>query len=168
MTFIGVGLLVGFCFFGVVILWQCFVLVVDGWQGHVRKRFVATIQGMAEKGRSEIDDQPAEHWLHILIQDANTLLVAMNSMVLRYEGREWFFVRGEIGYRSSEGSYDMHEEFFLVAIGHSAVTLLSEQERVFRRITGSTELAAFSILRCRDFTSLLRTERKKRSGGALA
>jgi hypothetical protein len=143
-----------------VLLFLCFLLVLPYWQQRARKRFLATIQAMAEKGRSEIDGHPIEHWLNILNQDGKWPVVVADSMVLKYERREWFFVDGWIAYTPAKGFYGLEKGFFLVAIGRAAVELLSEQERVFRRISGSAELAVFSIYRWSDFTYLLTAETK--------
>ena len=75
-------------------------------------------------------------------------------MVLMYKGQEWYFVDGGIAYTTpgrSGWSCNTEKGFFLVAIGQSAVRLLSEQGRIFRLITGSTELAVFSIYRWSQF-----------------
>ena len=143
-----------------LLLALCFVfVVVPVWRGRARKRFMAIIQSMAEKGRSEIDGHPVDYWLNILNQDTNWPLVVIDSVVLAFEGREWFFVDGRIPYRTARGGCLQEKGLFLIAVGPSAVGLLSEQERVFRRIAGSTELAVFSIFRWRDFLYLLKTER---------
>jgi hypothetical protein len=48
---------------------------------------------------------------------------------------------------------------FLVAVGQCAVRLLSEHEHVFRRFTGSADLALFSIFRWAAFADMLLAER---------
>jgi hypothetical protein len=55
----------------------------------------------------------------------------------------------------------MQKACLLIAVGQPAVRLLSEDERVFRKITGSTELAAFSIFRWPDFVDMLTAERRR-------
>ena len=118
---------------------------------------------MAEKGPSEINGQSVEHWLNILNKDAPQPLVANDTVVLMYKGREFFFVDGGIAYTvpSKYGwSYRQEEAFFLVAVGQPAVRLLSERQEVFRFRMGSAELAAFSIFRWSDFTEMLMAEKK--------
>jgi hypothetical protein len=148
-----VGFLLVLCLLAVW-LWQ---------QRHARKRFVATIKTMAERGRYEINGQPVEYWLNILNQNTTQPLIAIDTMVLTYKGREFFFIDGGISYTAfGKGGLSCHLEkaCLLVAVSQSAVNLLANQEQVFRLITGSTELAAFSVFRWSDFTEMLMAEKR--------
>jgi hypothetical protein len=138
------------------------LLVVWWWrQILARKRFLAAIKAMADGGRNEISGQPVEHWLDILNQDATQNIAAMDTMVLTYKGQEFFFVDALLGYvTGGKSSYQTEKACLLIAVGQPAVRLLSEDECVFRKITGSTELAAFSIFRWSDFAYMLMAERK--------
>ena len=105
----------------------------------------------------------SNHWLDILNQDSAYRIIAGDTMVLMYKGREWFFVDGGIGYVSAgKGavSYGLEKACVLIAVGQSAVGVLSEQKEVFRLISGSAELAAFSVFRWSDFVYMLMAERK--------
>jgi hypothetical protein len=129
----------------------------------VRRRFLATIRMVAQKERSEIGGQPVEYWLNILNQDRTDPIVAICTMTLTYEGQDYYFVDGGISYVLSDkrAYYKMMEAFVLIAIGQSAVRLLAEQERVFRRICGSEDLAAFSVYRWSDFAKMLARENER-------
>jgi len=84
-------------------------------------------------------------------------------MVLTYKDHDFFFVDGGIVYATACThllSYNQEKGFFLIAIGQSAVRLLTNEEHVFRRIMGSTELALFSIFRWSAFASMLTAEKK--------
>jgi hypothetical protein len=133
------------------------------WQHFARKRLLASIKTMAEKERSEIGGQPVEHWLNILNQDRTEPIVAGDTMVLTYKGQDYFFVDAGITYviPSNRAICKIMKAFILVAIGQSAVRLLSEQDRVFRRICGSAELAAFSVYRWSDFAKMLAREKER-------
>jgi hypothetical protein len=151
-----VGLLVFliFCLWG-ILSWR---------RGFARKRFLAAIKAMAKGGRNEINGQPVEHWLDVLNQGTAQPLVATVTMVLTYKGHEFFFIDGGIShFVPEEGglSCRMQEACLLIAVGPPAVRLLSEDERVFRKITGSTELAVFSIFRWSDFSYMLTAEKKR-------
>jgi hypothetical protein len=125
---------------------------------------VATVKAMAERGRNEINGQPVEYWLNILNQDATNAIVATDTMVLTYRGQEFFFVLGGVAYwgpPSNAGcSCSLAKACFLVAVGESAVRLLSDQGQIFRLITGSAELAAYSIFRWSAFANMLTAEKK--------
>ena len=139
-------------------------MAVWWWQRLARNRFLATIRTMAEPGRNVIGGQSVEHWLEILNRDTARSLVAIDTLVLMYKGREWFFVNGGIFCRIPETNrvtYRTAKACFLVAVGETAVRLLAEQERVFRRIAGSADLAAFSIFRWPDFVAMLMAEKRR-------
>ena len=148
----------------VAVLLALCTLVVWMWrQGLARKRFVATIKTMAMRGRNEINGQPVEYWLNILNQDTTQPVIAIDTMVLMYKGCEFFFVDGGLPYIAfGKGglSRQLEKACLLIAVGQSAVRLLSEQEQVFRLITGSAELAVFSIYRWSDFTNMLMAEKR--------
>jgi hypothetical protein len=132
-----------------------------------RGRLTARMKTMAEGGRNEIGGQSVEHWLSMLNQDSPQGLVATDSVVFTYKGQDLFFVNGTIGCLTPGGNrwvYKTKEICFLVAVGYAAVGLLSEQRQALRLISGSTELAAFSIFRFLDFAVLLREERRDRRG----
>jgi len=115
-----------------------------------------------KKGRIKISGQPVEYWLNILNQDTTQPILAIDTMVLMYKGQYFFFVDGGVCYWTVDKrpSYHLQKAFFLIAVGQSAVRLLSEQEQIFQRIAGSTELAAFSIFRWSDFAYILTAEKK--------
>jgi len=144
--------LLGFLIVGCLItfrLWRQFV---------ARRRMLTTIKSMAETGRNEINGHPVEYWLKILNQDAHQPLIANDTIVLIYQGQEFFFVDGRIAY-TIQSRYNwtcnLKEACFLIAIGESAARLLSENEQVFRLIMGSEKLAAYSIFRRSAFTEML-------------
>ena len=148
--------IVVFLIFGALMLWLY-------RQRLARKRFVATVKTMAENDQIEIDGQSVEHWLNILNQDENQTLLANDTVVLKYKGREFFFVNGEISYLYYDlknTSSKRMKSCFLIAVDRSAVWLLSDQEQVFRLIAGSTDLAAFSIYRWSDFVVALMSEKQ--------
>ena len=144
------------------LLVPCSFLVIWWWQRRAREQFWETIEAMAEKERDEIGGESVEHWLNLLNRGRAQPLVASDAMVLIYQGREWFFVDGGIMFLGAgkHPTYETMKAFFLVAIGPSAVQSLAEQEGVFRLITGSTELAAFSVYRWSDFVEMLVAERR--------
>jgi hypothetical protein len=152
---IPVGFLLILCFF-VAWWWR---------QRVVRKRIVEAVKAMAESGRNEISGQPVEYWLNILNQDTTQPIIPTDTMVLIYKGQEYFFIDGGIAYWAQGKctcSYALQKAFFLVAVGQSAVRLLSQQEQAFRLITGSTELAAFSVFRWSAFAYIVMTEKDRR------
>jgi hypothetical protein len=86
-------------------------------------------------------------------------------MVLTYKGVEFFFVDGAIASLASGVQWDhwyccFEKGCFLIAVGQSAVKLLSDDGQMFRLIVGSTELAVFSVFRRSAFTEMLIKERK--------
>ena len=129
--------------------------VVQGlWRRGARKRLLATVKAMALGGRTEIDGQPVEHWLGVLNRASPYPIIAYETVVLVFKGRELFFLFGAIPYTipsADHYSYQTENGLFLVAVGQPAVRLLSEHQHVFRHISGSTELAAFSIFRWQEF-----------------
>jgi hypothetical protein len=131
-----------------------------------RERLTATMKRLAVAGRSEIAGQPVEHWLNVLNQDSPQDLFAVDSAVFIYHGQELFFVNGTIGGPAAQNRcvYRVRRLCFLVAVGRPAVTLLSQQGQVLRLVSGSAELAAFSIFRLSDFAALIRKERSGRRG----
>lgn len=134
------------------------------WQSLARKRWVARVRTMVERGRDEIGGQSIEHCLDILNQNAPQALIASDAMVLKYKGREFFFVNGEITFvrpdRRTCWRCELLNRHFLVAVGQSAVRLLSEQEQLFGLIAGSSELAAFYVRRWSAFADMLMKDRK--------
>lgn len=67
----------------------------------------------------------------------------------------YYLPGGNPGWRTSDETL-----FYLVAVGRSAVELLADQDRVVRRIAGSTEVAAFSIFRLSDCAAMLAEEKE--------
>ena len=136
---------------GPLLLWQ--------WrQSITRERFAETIKTMAERGRDEISGHTVEYWLNIINSDTTQPIVVTETMVLRYKGREFFFVDGGISYTyagKNHPAYGLEKGFFLVVVDKSAVNLLFEQGRVFRRIAGTADLAAYSIFRWSDFAKTM-------------
>jgi hypothetical protein len=149
-----VPLLLVLSILGLFVLW-------GWWQRIARKRFVAEVKTMAESDKTEIDGQPVDYWLDILNRDSPPILAAIETMVLTYKGQNYFFVHGTTCYiiynlKNSTG-YSM-KSCFLIAVGEPAVELLFEEQPVFRKITGSTELAAFSIYQWSEFVRMLEME----------
>ena len=137
-----------------------FLAVWWWWQDLARKRFVARIKTMAERGRDEIDGQSVNHYLDILNRDTAQALIAIDTIVVMYKGQQLFFVNGTIGYMTAcKNPWRVSKLCFAVAVGQAVVRLLSEQELILRRITGSSELAAFSVRRWSDFVFMLMTEK---------
>lgn len=147
----------------VVLLPLCLFAVWWWRQGRARNRLVATIKRMAESGRNEISGQPVEYWLNILNQEATYPIAATDTMVLQYKGQEFFFVDGGIIYIAPGKSacYSLRKVCILGSVGQSGVELLTEQSRVFRFMTGSAELAAFSIFRWSEFVDMLMIEKRQ-------
>ena len=148
----------------IALLCLLLLFVVWWWQRLARMRFLTDIRSMDEKGRSEIDGLTAQHWLDILNQDAAHTLVAVDTMVMIFKGREWFFVDGTVGFPrpgATRPHWGTMEGYFLIAIGKSAVQLLAEHESVFRLVAGSAELAAFSIFQWSEFVEMLIMERRR-------
>lgn len=150
----------------VFLLLFCLVLcpfAVRSWQLHLaRKRMVRIVNEVAQRDRNVIRGQPVEYWLNILNQnDAQRIVVVLHTAVLTYRGHEYFFVDGTTRHAASSlRPHDMHgRAFFLVAVDQSAVRLLSQEEHLFRLITGSTQLAVFSISRWPEFTNILEFQR---------
>ncbi len=153
--------------------WAVFLLAVcllPVWfqrQSRMRhKRVVAIARAIADKGRSEINGQPAEYWLSILNEDATWPIRAYDAMVLTYKGVDFFFVDGAIVSWAGPGlatGWRCHCEnsCFLVAVGQAAVRLLLEQSQVFGLVAGSMELAVFSILRPSNFTEIMMAGRRR-------
>jgi hypothetical protein len=139
------------------------LLAIWRWrQSLARKQMLTTIKMMASSTRKDIGGQSVEQCLDILNQDTTRSLVTNNAMVLTYKRQEFFFVEGTIACllpTKSALGYRRQEAYFLIAIGQSAVRLLSEKEHVFRLMIGSTDLAAFSIFRWSDFVDELITEK---------
>jgi hypothetical protein len=152
-------------FWLIVFLMFCLWGALSWWRGFARKRFLAAIKAMGKGGRHEIGGQPVEHWLDILNRGMAQSLVATSTMVLTYRGHKFFFIDGGINY-IAQGKWSPYfcrgqKTCLLIAVGEPAVRLLSEDERVFRKITGSTELAAFSVFRWSDFSYMLTAEKKR-------
>jgi hypothetical protein len=152
-------------FWLVVFLMFCLWGILSWQRGLARKRFLAAIKTLAKGGRHEIGGQPVEHWLDILNRGTAQSLVAINTMVLTYKGHKFFFIDGGINYiaqgKWSPYYYRRQKTCLLVAVGEPAVRLLSEDERVFHKMTGSTELAAFSIFRWSEFSCMLMAEKRQ-------
>jgi hypothetical protein len=134
-------------------------------QNLAREKMMATVKRKARRRRTEIGGQPVEYWLELLNQEAAQPIIATETMVLMYQGQEFFFVVGGIYHlvneKSSSWKSELNEGCFLIAVGESAVRLLSEQKRVFRLITGSTELAIFAVFRQAAFTQMLVKDNKQ-------
>jgi hypothetical protein len=126
-----------------------------------RRRFVSIIRAMSEKGRTDIDGQTAEHWVEILDQRGEGTIAVIETMVLIYGGREWFFVNGIISRATGgkSGAVDTQSVCFLIAVGEPAVSFMAEQGDVFRLLVGSKGLAAYSVYHWSAFINLLTAER---------
>ena len=109
------------------------------------------------RDQEKIGERSAEHWLNILNRNAEWTIAITYTMFLRYEGHDYFFVSGQFNQviYSHSGLPETRNAFFLVAIGKPAVQILSDQDHLFRKISGSEELAAFSIYRWSEFTDAL-------------
>jgi hypothetical protein len=133
------------------------------WRARLlRSQFVAKVKIMAKGGQSKIDGHPVEHWLEIVNHQTTRPIVVRESVVLTFKGREFFFADGGIGFMAQgKGGpyYRLAPAFLLVAVGQPAVELLSNEAHVFRLITGTNELAVFSIFRWADFAKMLMAEK---------
>jgi hypothetical protein len=145
------------------------VFAVSFWrQSRIRKRMIAMVKLMVEKGKNEIGGHSIDHWLHSLNQDWSDPVIACATTVLRYKAHEFLFVDGGIAYRT--GCYHcggaltsgchVENACFLVAVGQSAARALSQEEQVFRLTAGTPELAIFSVFRWSAFTKMLTAERR--------
>jgi hypothetical protein len=142
----------------------CYWAIWAWRKSFARKRHLAAIKSVSEIGQNEIAGQPFEYWLNILNQDRSQPIIPYDTFVLKYKGQEFFFIDGAIDYIASAKDYKSQKSFFLIAVGQSAVELLSAEEPVFRLITGAAELAVFSIYRLSDFAYMLMAERKYQIG----
>ena len=97
-------------------------------------------------------------WLEDLNRDSSCSLAAQQSYVLSYERRDYFFVIGTVSYVTFGrfgpllGRSTFHG---LIAIGPEAVHALSANPRLFRRLNGTDQLAAFTIRRLARFVDSL-------------
>jgi hypothetical protein len=126
-----------------------------------RAMLTARMKKLAVVGRAEIGGRPIEHWLRILNDCSSQGLIAAESIVFFYKGQELFFASGTLGCLTpltNKWGYTTKGLCFVVAVGEAAVTLLSEHGNEFRLITGSAELAAFSIFRLSAFAALIGKE----------
>jgi len=137
-------------------LFLCTVLAISWWQRLARRRFLAALQSMAE-GRNEIGGHSAEHWLSLVNRNSEQLLIAIDTMVLNYQQRDWLILNGGIMFCTVR-SCSTVDGFFVIAIGQLEVKLLAEQADVFRLIRGSSDLALFSIYRRARFLRMLRED----------
>ena len=152
--------------FGLVITITFFMSLGFLWESRQRyarsrARLTAWMKRMAVVGRAEIGGHPVEHWLTKLNRSSPQGLVARDSVVFVLSREELFFVNGTLGCltpSANKWAYKAKETCFLVGVGEAAVTLLSEHGNEFRLITGSAELAAFSIFRLSAFAALIGKE----------
>jgi hypothetical protein len=134
------------------------------WGWLLRRRFLAKVKFMAESGQTKINGWSVEHWLEIINQQTAQPIIARESMVLNFGGEEFLFADGGIEYMAQgKGGpyYRLAPAFLLVAVGRPAVELLSEDARTFHRLTGTSELAVFSIFRWADFAKMLTAEKRQ-------
>jgi hypothetical protein len=129
----------------------------------LQTEFAAMVKAMAEKGLDEIGGQKVEKWLDLLNHDSPYTLAADDTVVVRYKGEDLFFIEGAIGYDhglNGRHRYSFDKSCFLLAVSSPAVRFLSDQEQLFGKIAGSSDLAAFGIRRYSDFVTTLISERK--------
>ena len=122
-----------------------------------QKRMEKTVMKMA-KDQEVIGGQLIEYWLDILNLNAERTVGMTYAKVLMYGEYSYFFVSGSLGIfipNFPRVENLSRKAFFLIAIGSPAVQVLANQEHLFRRISGSDELAAFSIYRWSEFTDAL-------------
>lgn len=146
--------------FVILCLMLCYCLAQWLRLSRARKRLVSTVARMAEAGRVEIGGQPVEHWLSVLNKNSSWPIAPVNATVLTYQGHNFFFIDGMIvGTMPISRAYSnpFHSALLLLAVGRSAVSLLSAQNHVFRRLSGSADLAVFSIFRWSHFADMLDT-----------
>jgi hypothetical protein len=147
---------------GLVALLLLLWFACTAWRHRLRrKRLLETVKEIAEQGRNEVGGRSVEHWLEVLNQDRRQTLTTNESFVFKYKGQELFFVDGQLTDvvpSKYSVSYRMQSLCFLIAVGKPAVWLLSDQEHVFRKLTGSDELAAFSVFRVSKFDAMLSAE----------
>lgn len=124
-----------------------------------QQRLLAIVEDIAERGGNVVGGHSLEHWLDVLNQDGRQALTASEAFVFKYKGQELYFVDGRLAHlESSYYTNKVQNLFFLVAVGQSAVTLLSDHEHMLRKIAGSEELAAFSVFRVSRFAAMLSAE----------
>jgi hypothetical protein len=122
---------------------------------------LAKVKALAKHGRDDVCGRPAEHWLNLLNHEASQTIYAYDTFVLAYEGQEFLFVDGGLAYALQNGhgwTCSRERACILIAVGRPAVALLSENARLFRIVTGSTELVAFTIFRSSAFAAALNPE----------
>lgn len=133
------------------------------WRGSVaRKRALATFKAMAQEDRNEIGGHRVEYWLDLLNREAEWPVVEVLSAVLTFRGHDFFFIDGAILYAVGDTCRwqpRVDQAIFLVAVGRSAVTILADEENVFRHMAGSDDLAVFSVYRWTSFARMLKAER---------
>ena len=140
-----------FCFF-----WWLWWYSLD----RAKKRAIKTVRKMANRGQKEIGGYSVEYWIDLIEQDSSCLIHESKAMALTYKGHDYFFIDGKAVYRDGDYRYARsagmcQDVLFLIAIGGPAVRFLAKQEHLFRLITGSKDLALFSIFRCSDFADAL-------------
>ena len=119
---------------------------------------------MAKKGLDEIGGQKVEKWLDLLNHDSPYTLAADDTVVVRYKGEDLFFIDGTIGCRlgGPPNYICLSRVSFLQSASH-AVKLLSEQEQLFGKIAGSSDLAAFGVRQVFRFCGY--TDVREETGG---
>ncbi|MBN1910938.1 MAG: hypothetical protein JW818_14425 [Pirellulales bacterium] len=151
-----IGFIVALLIFAALAVWF--------WQqARARKRFAATIMRLSRSGCDMVGGKPVDYWLDVLNQDTTQPIYAISTTVLMYREHDFFFVDGQLMcWTGGKGcACQMTPGFFLVAVGQSAVSLLAEQEHIFRHITGSTELAIFSVYQWARFARSLKKDFKR-------
>jgi hypothetical protein len=144
-----------------VCCYLCFLQLQARWRSRDRQRMVSLIRAVSISEHNEIGGHSLEHWLSIINTDAAYPVSADETMLFTFRGIELFFIGGAISYipyGKGSGS-GKQKACFLVAVGRSAVAFLSDQERVFRHIAGSPDVAVFSIFSWSAFAEMLAEDR---------